>query len=202
MSRFFQDPIRIPLAVLSLAIGLLGGAPSIALQNPSQFASSSAATMPRAMSEMERQGRDLDRRLTAELEQSDPEAARLFTQANEARDRADHATAYLLYGQVYDRVPSFAHALRRQVIVNPPNHSPAHAGSISAQFEHPPLAPHPVYGTSMVEIERRLRPRGAAGIGQIELITSKALRHERRLMLPDYVFGQKGQLLKIFRCER
>ena len=66
------------------------------------------------MSEMERQGRDIDRRLTAELEHSDPEAARLFTQANEARDRADHATACLLYGQVYDRVPSFAHALRRQ----------------------------------------------------------------------------------------
>src|SRR5882672_12038734 len=114
MSRFFQDPARIPFLVVSLAAGLPGGAPTLALQNPSQSESPSAATVPRPMSEMERQGRDLDKRLTAELEQSDPEAARLFAQANEARDRADHSTASGLYGQVYDSVPAFVHALRRQ----------------------------------------------------------------------------------------
>ena len=114
MSRFFQDPIRIPLLVLSLAVGQLGGAPTLALQNPPQSESPSAATTPRPISEMESQGRELDKRLTAELEQSDPEAARLFTQANEARDRADHSTASGLYGQVYDKLPTFVHALRRQ----------------------------------------------------------------------------------------
>jgi Zn-dependent protease with chaperone function len=114
MSRLFQDPARIPLIVLSLALGLLGGAPALALPDRSQSDSPSAAATPPPMSEMERQGRDLDRRLTAELEGTDPEAARLFAQANEARDREDHATASGLYGQVLDRVPSFAHALRRQ----------------------------------------------------------------------------------------
>src|SRR2546426_5486023 len=115
MSRFFQDPIRIPLTVLWLAAGLLGGPPAIALDNPSQSESSPPeAAARRPISEMERLGKDLDQRLTAELEESDPQAAHLFTQANEARDRADHSTASGLYGQVYDRVPTFVHALRRQ----------------------------------------------------------------------------------------
>ena len=57
---------------------------------------------------------DLDRRLTDELQAIDPEAARLFAQANEARAREDHAAAASLYGQVLERAPSFVHALRRQ----------------------------------------------------------------------------------------
>jgi Zn-dependent protease with chaperone function/tetratricopeptide (TPR) repeat protein len=106
---------RSPLAVIALAAGLLIVQPALALQNPSQpDPSPSPAAIQRPESAMERQGRDLDRRLTGEVEKSDPEAARLFMQANEARDREDHSTAYELYGQVYDRVPSFVHALRRQ----------------------------------------------------------------------------------------
>lgn len=58
--------------------------------------------------------KDFEARITAELEASSPEAARLFRQANEAREKGDHATAAGLYAEVYDRVPSFVHALRRQ----------------------------------------------------------------------------------------
>jgi Zn-dependent protease with chaperone function len=57
---------------------------------------------------------EFQKAITAELEAIDPEAARLFTQANDARAREDHATAVSLYARVYDRVPSFVHALRRQ----------------------------------------------------------------------------------------
>ena len=57
------------------------------------------------------------------------------------------------------RVPSeplleiSTNTLRRQLIVNPPNHSSAYAGSISTELEYPPLASHPAYRTSMVSIE-------------------------------------------------
>jgi len=63
---------------------------------------------------MVRQGKALDKRLIERLQKADPELARLFAQANEARDRQDHAAASELYGQVYDAAPSFVHALRRQ----------------------------------------------------------------------------------------
>jgi len=63
---------------------------------------------------MNREMRELDSRLTVELQALDPEAARLFSQAIEARDRQDHAAASALYQEIHDRVPSFDSSLRRQ----------------------------------------------------------------------------------------
>ena len=57
---------------------------------------------------------EFDRRITAELEAIDPEAARLFREANAERAKERHAEASSLYARVYERVPSFVHALRRQ----------------------------------------------------------------------------------------
>jgi Zn-dependent protease with chaperone function len=52
-------------------------------------------------------------RVTAELRAKNPEAADLFTQANEARDREELAEAERLYREVLDREPAFFHATRR-----------------------------------------------------------------------------------------
>jgi Zn-dependent protease with chaperone function len=59
---------------------------------------------------------EFERRITAELAAQNPEAAAMFKQANEARRNAapDHALASSLYHRVYELVPSFVHALRRE----------------------------------------------------------------------------------------
>jgi Zn-dependent protease with chaperone function len=95
--------VPIALAILALAAGAPGTGSAIA--DP-------ASTPPEL--ESLRQGREADRRFTAQIEAMDPEAAELFRQANAARERADHARAKALYEQVVGMVPSFVHALRRQ----------------------------------------------------------------------------------------
>jgi len=57
---------------------------------------------------------EFEARLSAELTRRSREAAELFTQANAARARNDHATAARLYGQVAELVSTFAPAVRRQ----------------------------------------------------------------------------------------
>src|SRR2546422_252072 len=57
---------------------------------------------------------EFDRRITAELEAIDPEAARLFKQANAEREKGRHAEAASVYSQVFSKAPSFVHALRRE----------------------------------------------------------------------------------------
>ena len=57
---------------------------------------------------------EFDRRITAELEAIDTEAARLFKEANAEREKGRHAEAASLYSQVFARAPSFVHALRRE----------------------------------------------------------------------------------------
>ncbi|MBI1851760.1 MAG: M48 family metalloprotease [Planctomycetes bacterium] len=57
---------------------------------------------------------EFTQKITAELESKSPEAAVLFRQANEAREREDHVAAAKLYGQVRTLVPTFDHAVRRQ----------------------------------------------------------------------------------------
>ena len=57
---------------------------------------------------------DFDRRISAELSARDPEAGRLFAEANAARERGDLPAAVALYEQVFARAPGFDHARRRQ----------------------------------------------------------------------------------------
>jgi tetratricopeptide (TPR) repeat protein len=110
---------RVPLAAIALAAGALIMPPAIADQAEGDQVSIgtpcevSQASPPPEL-EVLLQGREADRRHTAQLEKVDPEAAELFRQANAARDREDHAEASALYQQVYDMVPSFVHALVRQ----------------------------------------------------------------------------------------
>jgi hypothetical protein len=56
---------------------------------------------------------EFTRRITEELRAQDPEAADLFTKANEARERSDVAEAERLYRAVLERRPDFVHARRR-----------------------------------------------------------------------------------------
>ena len=57
---------------------------------------------------------DYDRKYGDELRVLDGSAVPLFEQANRARNTDDHATAERLYGEVFQRVPSFFHAERRR----------------------------------------------------------------------------------------
>jgi Zn-dependent protease with chaperone function len=57
---------------------------------------------------------EFDRRIESELRAKDPAAVDLWNQANAAREADRHKEAIALYAQVYARVPSFVHALRRQ----------------------------------------------------------------------------------------
>lgn len=52
-------------------------------------------------------------KITAELEQESPEAARFFDQANEARDRSDFEEAEHFYRRTLELAPGFHHAKRR-----------------------------------------------------------------------------------------
>ena len=52
-------------------------------------------------------------RVTAELRETNPQAADLFVQANEARSNADLLNAELLFRQVLELEPGFNHATRR-----------------------------------------------------------------------------------------
>jgi Zn-dependent protease with chaperone function/tetratricopeptide (TPR) repeat protein len=51
--------------------------------------------------------------IRADVERASPEAARLFEQANEARDRGDLASALVLYRQTSALIPSVDHPVRR-----------------------------------------------------------------------------------------
>ena len=55
-----------------------------------------------------------EKKITSELAAENPEAADLFSRANQARMNGDHKNASELYGRVRKMVPSFVHAVRRQ----------------------------------------------------------------------------------------
>lgn len=57
---------------------------------------------------------EFDARVEKELAAKDPSAVVLWKQANAARDAQHFEQAAALYGQVFAKVPSFDHALRRQ----------------------------------------------------------------------------------------
>lgn len=57
---------------------------------------------------------EFDARMARELAAKDPSAVSLWREANAARDANRHDEAARLYAQVYERVPSFVPALRRQ----------------------------------------------------------------------------------------
>jgi tetratricopeptide (TPR) repeat protein len=57
---------------------------------------------------------DFNARIHAELQANDPQAEALLRDADEARGRGDHRTAADLYARVFDKAPTFVHALRRQ----------------------------------------------------------------------------------------
>jgi Zn-dependent protease with chaperone function len=57
---------------------------------------------------------DFDARIERELRAQDPVAADIWAKANAARAEQKSKEAAALYAQVYARVPSFVHALRRQ----------------------------------------------------------------------------------------
>ena len=57
---------------------------------------------------------EFDAKLEKELEAIDAEALDLWREANEARNAERHADAIRLYAAVFERVPQFDHALRRQ----------------------------------------------------------------------------------------
>jgi Zn-dependent protease with chaperone function len=59
---------------------------------------------------------EFDAQIARELEARSPEAAALFAQANQAREKEDHQRAGDLYARVYQLVPGFVHALRRQAM--------------------------------------------------------------------------------------
>ncbi len=121
--------IRLPPAAVTLVASLIIMPPAIVFGAAEVQASAGAqaegpatvpqsqplqAETPRPETRMNREMRELDSRLTVELQALDPEAARLFRQAIEARDRQDHPAASALYQEIHDRVPSFDSALRRQ----------------------------------------------------------------------------------------
>jgi Zn-dependent protease with chaperone function len=56
---------------------------------------------------------EFDQQLVAELAAKSPEAARLFSEANTARDRRDDAGAIALYQKVETMLPASSHAFRR-----------------------------------------------------------------------------------------
>jgi Zn-dependent protease with chaperone function len=55
-----------------------------------------------------------EQKIQAELRALDPSAVSLLEQANAARDRGDHRIAEMLYGELFERVPTFIHAERRR----------------------------------------------------------------------------------------
>jgi len=56
---------------------------------------------------------EFDRRITTEIERQDPEAARLFREANLARENGEREKAAALYEDVAKRLPNNPHASRR-----------------------------------------------------------------------------------------
>jgi len=57
---------------------------------------------------------DFERKLETELREKDPSLVEVFSRANEARTKEDHATAEKLYAEVFEKAPSFVHAERRR----------------------------------------------------------------------------------------
>jgi len=96
-------------AVLAVIAALVGPSTARATSPPAGPPARSAAAAAAAA-----RYEAFQARITSELEAIDPQAAGIFKQANEARAREDHATARDLYAQVYEKVPAFVHALRRE----------------------------------------------------------------------------------------
>jgi Zn-dependent protease with chaperone function len=81
---------------------------------PALVAGATLLPAPPALAAARRTRDGFDQQITAQLQVESPEAARLFTEANAARERDDHATAARLYGLVHQMAPRFVHAVRRQ----------------------------------------------------------------------------------------
>jgi hypothetical protein len=58
--------------------------------------------------------KEFDRKIEQQLRSLDAGAVEMWTKANAARDAENHEEAAMLYAAVYQRVPAFVHALRRQ----------------------------------------------------------------------------------------
>jgi Zn-dependent protease with chaperone function len=58
--------------------------------------------------------KEFDARVESQLRKLDPAAIEIWNRANVARNAGFHGVAATLYAQVYQRVPKFIHALRRQ----------------------------------------------------------------------------------------
>jgi Zn-dependent protease with chaperone function len=58
--------------------------------------------------------KEFDRKIEQQLRSLDAGAVEMWTKANAARDAENHEEAAKLYAAVYQRVPAFVHALRRQ----------------------------------------------------------------------------------------
>jgi Zn-dependent protease with chaperone function len=57
---------------------------------------------------------EFEQRIAAELREKDASLLDTFAAANHAREKADHATAERLYGEVFAKAPTFFHAERRR----------------------------------------------------------------------------------------
>ena len=63
---------------------------------------------------IEQSRHQFDARIHAELAALDASAEALFLEADAERTRSDHRAAAELYAKVFEKVPSFVHALRRR----------------------------------------------------------------------------------------
>jgi len=66
--------------------------------------------------DLEQERAQFDAKVLKELQAVSPRAAELFAQANQAREKEDHARARDLYAQVAALVPGSPHAVRREAI--------------------------------------------------------------------------------------
>ena len=134
---------------------------------------------------------EFDARLGRELGAKDFNALMLWQQANAARDASNHHEASRLYAQVYARVPSFVHALRRQASEE------SDAGYRDLAIEH---------GREAVQLDRS--PKNMATLAYIlmsteamttaEMTEGVALAREAANASPDdefvqFVLAQAGQ---------
>lgn len=71
---------------------------------------------PASASSLKEKTAEFDARVDKELRAVNPQAADLFVQANQARERGDHAKARDLYQEVRALVPDSPHAVRREAM--------------------------------------------------------------------------------------
>lgn len=71
---------------------------------------------PASAASLEQQTAEFDAKVVKELRAVSPQAADLFVQANQAREREDHAKARDLYQEVRALVPASPHAVRREAM--------------------------------------------------------------------------------------